>query len=236
MLRSRCVPRAISVAMPVVMCSLVASGYEPTWVPTGLGPGATYHLVFVTSTTTDAIDDTIAYYNNFVDARGDTLTGSPYGDIVWKCIGSTDSVDAKDNMGYSSSTSPVYRLDDVKVADNSADMWDGDIDTAISTDDQGNSGVSGSVWTGTGADGLAYPTRSLESSVPRYGRAEDGGSSWISSSNNMADFTLYRLYGFSEELTVAGSPGVPEPSTIVLSLMGLAAGAGLRRRRRRRQK
>ena len=42
------------------------------------------------------------------------------------------------------------------------------------------------------------------------------------------------LYGFSQLLTVAGGgAAVPEPGTVVLSLMGLAAGAVLRRRRRR---
>jgi len=56
-----------------------AAGYTPTWVPTGLNPGDTYHLVFTTSTTSDATSSAIADYDSFVDARGDTMAGSSGG-------------------------------------------------------------------------------------------------------------------------------------------------------------
>ncbi len=46
----------------------------PTYVPTGLAPGQTYRLIFVTDSTTDTLSTDVADYNAFVTAEG--LTGA----------------------------------------------------------------------------------------------------------------------------------------------------------------
>ena len=65
-----------------------------TIVPTGLNAGDTYHLVFVTSTTRNATSTNIADYDAFVNNVADLASNAQLGDINWKVIGSTSSVDA----------------------------------------------------------------------------------------------------------------------------------------------
>ena len=124
---ARCTSIAAVGLFLALSCPSVTSAATITWVPSDLNPGATYHLAFATSTTRDATSSDITDYNTFVDNAMGTKDDneSPYGDITWKCIGSTSSVDARDNIGYSSSSAPVYRLDGTRVADSSDDLWDG---------------------------------------------------------------------------------------------------------------
>lgn len=229
----RCAIVVASAALLAFACPISVMGAAITWVPTGLNAGDTYHLVYVTSTTRNATSTDIGDYNTFVDdAMGAIDDASPYGDIVWKCIGSTATVDARDNMGYAASSSPVYRLDDTKVADGSADLWDGTIDAVIDVDENGTSVALGRVWTGTDDDGVAFGSRQLGTAEPVLGNTVSTVFAWTRWAYE-PNTDVYWQYGFSEELTV---PAVPEPGTVVLSLMGLAAGAVLRRRRRRSPK
>jgi len=228
MSRSQCVRRAASMVLPVLLCSLSAWGYEPTWVPTGVNPGETYHLVFVTSTSYQATATAIGTYDGYADTQGDTLTGSPYGDVTWLCIGSTGA----SAVTHVNISGPVYRLDDVKVADGSADFWAQPLDSAISTDDTGDNLVD-LVWTGITQTGAPDTGNELGKATPRHG--DSGLSDWQWAFKATATKTdENNIYAISEALTAPDQ--VPEPGTILLSLMGLAAGAGLRHRRRRSRK
>ena len=74
--------------------------------------GDQYRLVFVTSTTYDAISANIADYNAFVNAAADssTLPGVP--DVTWFVIGSTATVSFKDNTGTATGPGvPIFLLD-----------------------------------------------------------------------------------------------------------------------------
>jgi hypothetical protein len=128
--------------------------------------GDTYRLVFITSQTTDAQSADIATYNAFVQGVAAASTTYPdLGNGQWKIMGSTVAVDARDNTGTNPATDgtgvPIFLADGVrKVADDNADLWNGNIDTAIDVDENGQSFVipnlfSGGVFTGSFADGTS---------------------------------------------------------------------------------
>jgi hypothetical protein len=87
-----------------------------------------------------------------VDELGDTALASE-----WKVIGSTATVDAIDNIAAPINTSGVsiWRLDGVKLADDYADFWDGQILAPINTNEAGERITDGDtrVWTGTEENG-----------------------------------------------------------------------------------
>jgi len=219
------------VALLVLVCSTPGSGYEPTWVPAGLSRGDTYHLVFVTNGTFAATNSLLSWYDTQVDTAGDTMTGSPYGDVAWSCIGSVIGTDA--NSHTDPGTSPVYRLDGLQVATNAADLWDGAIANPISEDETGNPVVAAGVWTGSNWTGAQALNRTLGEALVGRGNSSATDTNWAYvAGGDENNANMNHLYAMSEELTVV----VPEPSTVVLSIMGLAAAAGLRRRRRRSPK
>jgi hypothetical protein len=99
----------------------------PIFTPSGLNPGDTYQLVFVTSTSTTALSTDIADYNAFVQAAADAVWlggGTILDGVQWSAIGSTDSVNTRDNAVVSG---PVYNLGDELVATSFAAMWDGSL-------------------------------------------------------------------------------------------------------------
>jgi len=94
-----------------------------------------YHLVFVSSTTRNAVSTDIADYDKHVQDAADAAgigVGSAIGDITWLAIGSTPTVDAKTHIGV---VGPVFRLDDKLVATNEGDMFDGTIAVPILIDE-----------------------------------------------------------------------------------------------------
>ena len=140
-------------------------------VPPDLAVGDQYRLVFVTEGKRDATSTDIDDYNTFVTSQvrlsilpGTTDTalyqalnaaGIDPNTITWKAIGSTASVDARDNTGTNPTLStgvPIYLIDGNRVANNNADIWDGSILTGIDRTPQ-ESGVLTLVWSGTSDDG-----------------------------------------------------------------------------------
>lgn len=206
-------------------------------VPTGLSVGDQYRLVFVTSTVHNALSSDISTYNTIVDALGDTAIASD-----WKVIGSTATVDAIDNTATPITTSGVsiWRLDDVKIADDYADLWDGIIDNAIRVDELGaDQGTGQYVFTGGEGEGRgrSQPNTELgsidEVSVGRIRIDEGAGhSDWIQDAFGWGPNDELRLLGMSGVLTVQAA-AVPEPSSAIL--LGLVAVGGLIRSRRKRR-
>ncbi len=114
----------------LVLALLPLPALAITLVPTGLNPGDTYHLAFLTSTTRVATSFAIADYNAFVQAAADAVVGIGAGDgFTWKAIASTSSDDARDNIGVI--TSPIYRLDDTLIASDESDLFDGTLLAAL---------------------------------------------------------------------------------------------------------
>ena len=117
-----------------------------------LPPGSIYHLAFVTNGGRDATSDQISDYDAFVNANADAnpdLAG-----INWLSLGSTPTVDAIDHVPISG---PIYRLDGELLANDQADLWDGDILAPINVTPSGAVFRGDLVYTGSYLDGTAHP-------------------------------------------------------------------------------
>jgi len=217
-------------------------------VPPGLNPGDQYRLVFVTDGTRNAQSTDINDYNTFVTNQ---VTGSPLatalttagfnlGTIQWKAIGSTDSVDARDNTDTNplSTGVPIYLIDGNRVANDNADLWDGSRLTGIDSTPQESGGFGfGFVWSGTLDDGTTGGVfgGAIGSNVGGSNVAIAGaflGSAWINESGT-AGSEVYPFYGISTVLTVPSSDppvSVPEPSSLLgcIILGGLMLGSAVR--------
>ena len=223
-------------------------------VPPDLAVGDQYRLVFVTEGKRDATSTDIDDYNNFVTSQvrlsilpGTTDTalyqalnaaGIDPNTITWKAIGSTASVDARDNTGTNPTLStgvPIYLIDGNRVANNNADLWDGSIQTAINrTPDDLQ--LNELVWTGTNNNGTAENGRLGGGSLGqvRYGRASSITAEWITMDDSNR-FGISRLYGISSVLTVpTPAVTVPEPSSLLgfITLGGLMLGGAVRKARK----
>ncbi|MYG63354.1 MAG: hypothetical protein F4158_02025, partial [Synechococcus sp. SB0675_bin_7] len=126
--------------------------------PSGVAGGATFRLLFVTSTKRDATATDIATYNTFVQDRakaGHSAVTDSCGDL-FKVVGSTSAVNARANTDSESTDTDaaIYWLNGAKVADNYADFYDRIWDSAAARDESGNSSSSvTSVWTGSANNG-----------------------------------------------------------------------------------
>jgi len=206
--------------------------------PSGLNPGDQYRLVFVTSTERDATSTDIVDYNTFVQAAADASPLSALGQS-WKVIGSTASVDARDNTSTNQNTDgsgvPIYLVDGTKIADDNIDLWDDTIEANINWT-EANSQYDGIPWTGTTNDGTAFfyalgadyvaetgfhppMTGDTRLNIPGY---------WIASAAiGQAPTYARSFYAMSGTITV-----IPEPSSLLLVAM---ASLGLLTPRRRKK-
>lgn len=201
-------------------------------VPSGLNPGDTYQLVFVTSGTRNASSTSIADYNSFVQSQGDagSLTGGS--GIDWYVIGSTITVAARNNAVVSA---PVYLVNGTQVATGYTDFWDGNLLSAISIDQNGST-VAGNVATGSYIDGTnTWPdSLRLGDSVILFGDSSLANNSWIYHQSDW-NYNSFHFYALSQVLTVPqpliNSP-VPEPASLaMLGMAGIATLGTFRRSR-----
>ncbi len=111
----------------------------PVTVPGDLAPGFSYRLAFITSTATDATSTDINYYNTFVSNVAGGVPQLAALGTTWKAIGSTASIDARDNTGTNPASTgvPIYTLAGVRIANNNADLWDGEVHNIINLTELG---------------------------------------------------------------------------------------------------
>jgi len=207
-------------------------GINPaTGAPWALGDQ--YRFAFHTSEKTTAVSADITTYNAWVQGLADA---AGLGAATWKAIGSTDTVDARDNT----STNPtvdgsghaIFLLDgSTVVANDYNDLWDGDVDHII---DRTELGTTWAHWpyTGTYKDGTKAPGHpssfgALGAAAGDVHQGQAGvATNWIWRMwTGDPPTTLLPMYALSEPLEV-----VPDPATLALLSIG---GLGLLIRRGR---
>ena len=203
-----------------------------TLTPAGLHPGDTYHLVFVTSIGRDATSTNITDYDSFVQGVANAAgigSGSPSGNIEWRVIGSTSSIDAISHIGVQGS---VFRLDGIRIASGSLDLWDGLIEAPIIINENG---VVGHVDPMTGPDSTVGPRVMVGTTLAglrslRHELGSDQGVAvarlfsvigpgecvfWGETPSNVS---VNSYYAISQALTV-----IPEPGGLGLVAIGILA-------------
>jgi hypothetical protein len=128
-------------------------------------------------------------------------------------------------------------MDGQKVANNTADLWDGNLIRSVRYDQPGHE-HNYPVWTGSLTDGtkstnpLGHP-----SGLVTYGTSDSDNFAWINAALTAAlapngsgpnGYACCFIYGISSEITLT-----PEPASMMLTGLGSAAVLWAVRRRRR---
>ena len=170
-------------------------------VPTGLGPGDSFRLLFVTSATTTATSTDIADYDGFVQVLAAANANLASFSDQFTAYASTATVDARDNTGTIGAGVSVHWLGGEKVADDYADLYDGDWDS-VSGMTEGGSAYTGLVWTGGNKAGEKSGQRYAGAAEVRMGDLSDVTLA-LSSPTARASSEGYPLYALSPVITVA---------------------------------
>ena len=99
-------------------------------IPSGIGPGDTFRLLFMTSTRRDATSTNIADYNthvqNAANLSGASVAIKPFAG-GFKVVGCTATVTARANTDSEATDpdAPIYWLNGVKIADDYAEIYSG---------------------------------------------------------------------------------------------------------------
>ena len=205
--------------------------------PSGLGAGARFRLLFLSSGTRDAIPIAIADYDTWIQ----NLAANGHADIqqyssTFRVVGSTAVVDARDNTNTTYTNNDkgvaIYWLGGNKVADDYEGFYDGEWDDEANVKDQSgnNRSTSGSTnrpFTGSGHDGtesfnFSNASRALGASSVRLGRPNDASGGPLSSGNTTSNFTVHPLYGLSGVFVVSASADASADARLsALSLSGI---------------
>ena len=221
-------------------------------IPSGLGAGQEFRLLFLSSTKRSIRSTNISDYNTFVQNRaaaGHTDI-QDYSD-TFRVLGSTGAVDARDNTGttYTSSDKGVriYWLNGDKAADQYEDFYDGSWDQQA--DAWNESGVEYNlsarryVATGSSKDGTTKQSNPLGASSGEvqlgclYQTSSTNGPVWCNFvTENIGADDNQQLYGLSGVFQVTtnnatGKPvitGTPEVNqTLTADISGIMDEDGL---------
>ncbi len=200
-------------AIGMLGCNIAKAGIILT--PTGVNPGDKFRIVFVMRGTSNATSSNALDYDNVVIAAASNAALTYNGSLLnWQAIVSTAATNANDPSRLpTSSTSPIFRIDGVKIANNGADFWDGSILAPIQIDETGALLTSRQVFTGTDVNGFSVPGLTLGNASGNAvtGDTDFQDSQWVNRRTQLI-VAQHRLYAISQELTSA----VPEPHSLVL--------------------
>jgi len=239
--RVRCLAYGIAI---IVFGSLSTAQAEPVLAtPAGLAPGAQFRFLFLTSGTQAATSTDIGNYNTFVNsqASGATYEGSV---VSWKAVGSTATVNARDNVGGFGTNVPVYLTNgtllagDLTTGTSNKGLWSGSLFTTPTIGIDGNGVTTNFAFTGSNKDGTGLTAKQLGASFVQYGDPTFNVSTfgWYFSVNGMPNSFAEHFYGVSSELTVPNAVPEIDPAGMgsVLALVTSALGLLERKRSRAR--
>ena len=143
-----------STLAPVAPVTVVPADWS--LIPSGLGPGDHFRLIFLSSATRTAEATDIATYNTWVQG----LAANGHTDIqdhssTFRVVGSTAAVDARDNTSTTGTGVAIHWLNGDKAADDYEDFYDETWDEEASMRDESGTTVTAPtyVWTGSDDDG-----------------------------------------------------------------------------------
>ena len=224
-------------------------------IPSGLGAGAEFRLIFLSSTTRDGTSTDIADYNTFVQ----TAAAAGHADIqdyssTFRVVGSTADVDARDNTATTYTADdkgvPIYWLGGNKVVDDYEDFYDGDWDDEANPKNESGNNRSisldadlpftGSEHDGTEAFNALNASRALGASLVQFGAPTNpnegplGGGATTGSSFSRPFYGLSPVFRVSDQVVTNTAPAfttvaafsMDENQTILLQVMAMDADAG----------
>ena len=186
----------------------VAADWEH--IPSGIAPGDSFRLLFVTSTTRDASSTDIADYNAHVQSAAGAQASVQSFKGQFTALISTASVDARDNTATTGTGVPIHWLGGEKVADDYGDFYDKDWDSVAGKTEAGGS-YAGLVWTGGNKAGEKSGQRYAGAEEVRLGDLSDATLP-LSSPTAKASSEAYPLYALSPVFTVAEPEPEPTPT------------------------
>jgi len=206
--------------------------------PSGLSIGDQFRIVFLTQSVTNANSGDIGYYNTFVNNDAVNQAGGIGNNVIyagtvltWSAIASTYDTSAIANIG--SFGVPVYLASGtiVSPSDTQTGLWSGSLQAPINEFLTAPFFFDTSVWTGTLPNGSSAGSFTLGSgsefgSIPGLSNKSD--QEWVETGATPSSFNS-NMYGISQVLTA-----VPEPSTSVMVLAGIAFGGYMVWRQRKR--
>ncbi len=189
-------------------------------IPSGLGAGDRFRLIFISSGTRNATATAIGDYNTFVQ----TAASNGHTDIqshssTFRVVGSTADVDARDNTATTYTADDkgvaIYWLGGAKVADEYEDFYDGTWDDEANAKDESGSDRSTSLdtdkpLTGSDHNGTEAFTggnsSALGASSVQLGSPNSSASGYGPLSSNFATLnsSARPFYGLSPVFRVAG--------------------------------
>ena len=195
-------------------------------VPGSFRVGDGFRLLFVTSNRSTAESSDIAKYNKFVqDAAASGHTDIQDYSSVFRALGSTASIDARDNTATNPNKDgpgeEIRWLNGPRAANDYADFYNGSWDHRNPGRDQDGAvhdfptGAAGSVWTGSQSDGQGESGNELGGTGNvATARPSSGSGNEIFGSSFAPEGGLKPLYGLSYVLQTAAPADTPYVTSV----------------------
>ena len=174
-------------------------------IPSGVNVGDSFRLLFVTSTRRNAVPTGIADYNAFVQAAANNNANLQPFKGQFRVVGSTATVDARDNTATTGTGVPIYWVGGTRVANDYADFYDNSWESGPPKDESGNNHITDTVFTGTKSDGTKSSLPLGSGSVTLGDATGTTGSRLAKNSPGSRQGARF-FYGLSPVITVVDPP------------------------------
>jgi hypothetical protein len=232
------------------------SGATVITTPADLEPGDRYRLMFITAAQEHPMSKFITFYDDFVNSQASASSSSEVAAMNWSAVVATleDGLDGANARSVRENTLTrttdatdvsIYNLQGDRLANDYDDLYDALLLNPIQYDQSGQS-LSAYAWTGFLPDGTtpaigdggplgATVTGQATGYNAGYitGRSDHTTPSWADSNNREPGILTNHLYAMSDILVVSAETEVPEPGSLTLLSLGMAALCSLTRRTRR---